>query len=462
MPRLLTRVGPLALTAVLTMPALALMVPGSAAAAMPNYDAFAKATSFELSVANESIPALPALVGGGPEADTHQTSGGIGDANAATPYAGDTVPTLPGAAGGLFGFPVPPYPFIASSTKGGPAVRASYPGVELRAESRDLTTDARATVGSDGSGMTSLCRIEQDSSGSVQARSDVEIAKLLIGQVLSLSGVQSFAEVKADAATGELERTSSTVIDALTVPGLVLSVPKSSPATIPVPVPVPGVPNIPPIDAPPLPVPAGGTVLREPQIGLRDGSFTVTLPSDTGPQTFALPAQPVLDALAATGIKVAFTPPQMTANGIVSGAYTFSYTAAAPPDNAIASGTTAITQTTGSTTASVNLKPVVTPLSPGQADGIAPLTGADGVAAPGVVPLPDAAGLALPGAVSGGATPDLTGTQNVTSPYQLAVLSGTDGMSIQNLYLAIVVLAGVAFVGATTLSLMGVRFLWSS
>jgi hypothetical protein len=292
----------------------------------------------------------------------------------------------------------------------------------------------------------------------------VEIANLLIGQVLSLSGVQSFAEVNADATTGELQRTSSTVIDAITVPGLVLTVPKSSPATIPVPVPVPGVPNVPPIDAPPLPVPAGGTVLREPQIGLRDGSFTVTLPSDSGPQTFALPAQPVLDALAATGIRVAFTPPQMTTNGIVSGAYTFSYTAAAPPDNAIASGATAITQTTGSTTASVNLKPVTTPLYPGQSDGIAPApSGADGVAALGVAPLPDGAGVGLPGtAVSGGATPDLTGTQNVTNPYQLAVLSGTDGMSIQNLYLAIVVLAGVAFVGATALSLMGVRFLWSS
>ncbi|MBA3743116.1 hypothetical protein, partial [Sporichthya sp.] len=318
------------------------------------YDAFANASAFEVSIANPSLPALPALVGGGPEADARQSSSGQGDANASTPYTGDTVPGVPGVAGALFGLPVPPFPFIASSTRGTPPVRTSYPGVELTARSDDFSTAAKAVLGSDGAGANASARVDQNSAGDVVARAVTEASNLQIGALMSLSNFRTIAETKADGFTGKITRFSSTSIGGIDVPGLVLRLPEQSPGKAPLPVPIPGVPNQEPLDLPPFPVPMGGTTLSDPKIGLREGTFTLTQPVDGKPQTFALPTQPVLDAFKAAGVTLTYQSASQLPKGISSGTYTFRYTIPAPPPNSGYNGPTDVIQSTGAASALVD------------------------------------------------------------------------------------------------------------
>lgn len=448
-------------------------LPGSPAVAEVSYDAFARANALDFVISNASIPTGIDIQGAGPAAEVRQNSFGVGDASAQFPFAGDTVPGVPGTAGSLLGLPVPPYPFIAASTRGSGPQRVSYPGVALSAESGDFSTLSAAVVGADASGAQSRSRVDEGKDGTVTAHAETEAASLLLGNVARLSGVRTVTSVAADGSSGRLTRATSAVIGGISVPGLVLTLPKETPSSLPqVPMPIPGVPPPPPVDLPPVPVPLGGQTFRDPAIGIVDGAFTLTVPFGGESVTVPLPTEPVVEALAAAGIGMTFQEPEETKAGVVSGSYTFTYTIAEPPPNTVFNGPTKVTQTTGLTVASVDLRAVP--------ESEALLLGGVGVALPpDSGPLPAADGTTGGGSLggdvpftSGGdasspAAPALAQAQSpgggpVTAVPTITFAGLTVDIGIGNIYLALVVIGLVGYATATTLRLTGVRFLWSS
>jgi hypothetical protein len=152
------------------------------------------------------------------------------------------------------------------------------------------------------------------------------------------------------------------------------------------------VPNQDPIPAPPFPFPGAGTTFQDPDLGVQDGYFTVTVPGENGPQKYAVPTEPVLDALQKAGVTLRFQAPEQTANGIIAGSYIVSYTLPAPPANSYYNGPTSITQTTAYGLANVNLTPTGNDLPlgvPGASAPTATAPGLDAAAAPGLLPNTD-------------------------------------------------------------------------
>ncbi|MBA3741632.1 hypothetical protein [Sporichthya sp.] len=447
----------------LVLVAVGSIVLGSAPAARADapYDGLARAVGIDATLTNPSIPAGLIIEGIGPQASAHQSSVGIGDANAAFPYFGDVIPGVPGVLGGIFGLPVPPYPLIASSGKGGPPANTSYPGVQLHAESNAGNTIASAVAGQEASGLTSLARVDRLDDGSVRALADTAGNALKLGGALTLSQYRSHAEAMADAGTGKLVRTASLSIGRISVPGLSFTIPESTPGTVPLPVPIPGVPNVPPATFPPVPLPMAGQTLAEPDIGLVDGYFVLTLPAEGADQKYVLDAPAVLDAFKAAGVTMAFQASQLTESGIVAPAFQFTTTLPSPPPNIYYSGETPVTFSSGLTVAQVDLR-LVPSAGALTADGLSsdapalglPSTGVDSIGIGGG--LPPAAG-AVPGlgSVAGNSTPVSSGL----IPAGNAVSLDFDAAGI---YLALVATGLLAFLAATALRVMGVRFRWGS
>ncbi|HEY3605163.1 MAG TPA: hypothetical protein VGL04_10855 [Sporichthyaceae bacterium] len=333
-----------------------IVLPASNARADASYAAVARTETFTQTINNPSIPTGIDIEGGGPQAEVRQTSLDVRDASAQLPYAGDTVPGLPGLGGSLFNFPVPAYPFIAATSAGSPPQNVSYPGVVLHAESGDYLTRASSTFGQPGSGATSAANITEDRDGSVTAVANTFADTVALGPYVTLSDVRSVVTV-ASSAAGKLTRTSSSSIGRISVPGLSFEMPKTSPAQIPVPVPIPGVPNQPPIPVPQYPYPAGGETFHDPDIGIQDGYFTLTQVMGGQKQTYLIPSDSALAAFKAAGVTIRFQSPQQTADGLISGAYIVEYTFAAPPQNGYYNGATKLTQTTAYSIANVDLTP---------------------------------------------------------------------------------------------------------
>lgn len=456
---------------------IALPVPSARADA--TYDAFGRTDSGELTASNQSIPAGLVVEGGGTEAEARQTSLGSGDASAQFPYAGNTVPGLLGLASSLLGVPAPPYPLEAASTRGSKPQTVSYPGATLHAESGDFATIGSAVAGSDSSGSASSSKVEEARDGTVTSTSQTSVDGLRLGALATLSGVRTDVLVSADGTTGTLTRRTSTSIDRISAPAATMTVPKQTPGET-TDNPVPGQP---PIVVPPMAVPGGGTTITDPDIGVKDGSFTLTVPVGGGSQRVPVPAKTVQDSLKGAGIRMTFQAPQKTRTGIIAGTYTFTYDIPPPPPNPKYSGPTHVVQTTGLALASVDLHPV--PSTGGVLGGFT--GGTTGGSAPtgGTAALPGLAGtsgtqgtstgtvgpgLASP-ALAGGA-PSLSGAVRATDPSPEvtapggttpAALTGLDvGTGIGNLYLALVAIALCGLTAATAMRLIGVRFLWSS
>jgi hypothetical protein len=359
---------------------------------------------------------------------------------------------LPGLGASLFGFSAPAYPFVASSTAGTDPQTVRYPGMTLRAESADFTTDARSEGGDSGSGASATSHIEEARLGDVTAIATTGVDSVRLGPYGTLSNVSTVARVSANGSTGKITRSSSSSIGRISVPGLTFTVPQGSPGAIPIPIPVPGVPNQDPIPAPPFPFPGAGTTFHDPDLGIQDGYFVVTVPGQ-GQQKYAVPAGPVLEALASQGIALRYQAPQVTTNGIVAGAYIVEYTIPAPPPNSYYTGPTKITQTLAYGLASVDLSP--TPDSFGTDAGLAG----------GVLPGVDAAGLpgtdlgALPGT---GVLPgtDLGGvpTVNLVPSTDAVALAGAPvGDGIDDFYLLVIAAGLVGLVAAALFSRLAVR-----
>ena len=428
------------------------VLPAGSAGAEASYDATARTETFTLNVANQSIPTGIDIEGGGPAASVRQDSVGIGDASAQLPYAGDTVPGLPGIGAGLFGFEAPAYPFIASSTKGSAPQNVSYPGITLHAESGDFTTQASSIAGQPGSGASANARIDEFRQGDVIATATTGADSVKLGPYGTLSDVRSLATVKADGLSGKLTRTSSSSIGRISFPGLTFTVPKQSPGAVPIPVPIPGVPNQAPIEVPPFPFPGGGQTFHNPDLGIQDGFFVVTQPQDGTVQKYAVPSGPVLEGLKSLGITMRFQAPQETATGIIAGAYIFSYTIPAPPPNPYFTGASEVTQSTAYALASVNLTPIV-------ADGVGstPVTPTGGVDAAGLPSTVDAAG--LPGVVDAGAVPTvpLTPVAGASGTPSISLVGFKVGLGLDSLYLSVAALALLGLLGFAGTSWLGVR-----
>jgi len=438
------------------------VLPVHSASAGSAYDATARTDAATLTIANESIPTGIDIEGGGPTVKVHQDSVGIRDAQAQLPYAGDTVPGLPGLGASLFGFPSPAYPFLASSTAGTQPQSVAYPGVSLNADSRDYSTSANALAGEPGSGTSATARIDEGRLGEVVATATTAVDSVRLGPYGTLSNVRTVATVSADGVTGKVTRTVSSSIGRISVPGLHFTVPKQSPSAIPIPVPIPGVPNRDPIPAPPFPFPDGGTTFANPDLGVEDGYFTVTVPSDGTTKKYAVPAQPVLDALAAQGVTLRFQAPRDTATGVIAGSYIVDYTIAKPPPNSYYNGPTTITQTTAYAVASVNLQPV----HPLTTTGGLPLAGGTGSGPFAAAPIADssvatmgsapalAGSVPLPAATQPGSVPTV-GLRPAGNSVRLAgfrVGHGEDGP-----YVMVMGLAVAALLVALTVARFAVR-----
>jgi hypothetical protein len=442
-----------------------------------SYDAFASANGFSTVISNESIPTGIDIEGGGPQAQAHQTSLGIGDASAQMPYAGETVPGLPGTGAALIGLPGPPYPFIAATGRGSAPVTVSYPGLTLHAESGPFSTIGQAIFGTDASGATSDARVEEEDDGSVTSTSDTKANTLQIGPTFTVSDFHTSALATADGTDGKVRRNTTTSIGRIFAPGLVLTFPAQTPGSLPdAPITIPGAPTPPaPPPLPVLPIPAGGKTFVAPDIGFVDGYFTMTLPTDgisgAPGNKYVVPSAPVISAFKASGLTMTFQAPQELDNGVVSGAVTFDYTAAAPPQNPGVNGPTRVRQSTGAAVATVTLRPLnsgsaVTDAGTGSAGtsgataGGGSPTGVDSAAAPGGVP-------ALGQLPSTGTTPldtvDLVPAAGTSQGGSSTIaFAGFSTNSINALYLVVAAIALGGLAVATALRVMGVRSRWTS
>jgi hypothetical protein len=330
----------------------------------------------------------------------------------------------------------------------------SYPGVRLSAESGDFTTRANALVGDTGSfGAESAARVDAARNGDVTASASSAASGLDLGSYATLSDVRSMAEVVANGYTGSITRYTTTSIGRISVPGLNITIPAQTPGAVPLPVPIPGVPNQDPLQFAPFPIPAGGTTLHDPDIGIQNGYFTVTQVQEGQKQTYLLPADAALKGFEASGIKITFQAPQELDGGIISGTYRFTWTAPAPPENTYYNGATTFTQTTGLVVANVDLQPIQDASDFGTVPGVAPsgldaagLPAVDGVAAPGLLP-----GTAPGAAVPGGDTVALSAQPGAT-PRAVDEVGGAD-----QIFLLAVLAAGVGFIATMALSVLGVR-----
>ncbi|GAA0636040.1 hypothetical protein GCM10009547_45320 [Sporichthya brevicatena] len=334
-----------------------LLATTQAAASDVTFDAFADAYGVDITFSNESVPLGIIPQGAGPVGHAHLASLGDSDAYASFPYPGDTATGLPGTAGALAGFPTPQYPMYVATQAGDTPKSQDLPGVSLRAESGSSLARGRGVVGTDGYGSNATATVERLADNSV--RSD---ARTMTGATVldyfQVTGVRSEATVIGDSSNGELTRTSHLSISRISVPGLSIPIPPTTPTSAPIPVPIPGAPQLPPLTFPPMPLPMGGTTLHEPELGFVNGTFVVTMPAE-GPNgastTYALPHKPVVDALKAQGITMTFQGAQNFATGIVAPTVAFSYTMAAPPANQYYNGPTEMTVVFGRSIAAVDM-----------------------------------------------------------------------------------------------------------
>jgi hypothetical protein len=478
------------------VPTIVLMIAppfiGSASADTgPTFSGSSSSAGFDAVLSNDSLPLGidPELEG--PATQSSLDSLGDSDAQAAFPDLGSTVDGVPGLAGALFGgLPVPAYPLVVSSNISTQHATSDAPGIALTAESQAGTAEGTAVVGTEGTGFTSTAEVAVQPDQSVVAQAQTTFGVDLLNLV-SISGVQSQASVTADSQTGELTRTSSMSIGQISIPGLNVSLPPGTPTYIPIPDPIPGLPQVPPLTLPSIPIPLGGTTLPLPDLGFEDGNFTVTLPVLGNAIKFALPAGPVLSALKALGIDVTYETAQKTATGVIAPALTFSFTAPALPQNNLFNGTTGVSFTLGASQASVTLHPVIDTGSGSDGGGSVVSTGSSGSSASTGTATTTSSGTTssgsgsssgglLPGsgsglglttptigsstATGGTTTPPATGTQQQSVAPQVREVALVDRSQadLSGLYLIAVAVAGVALAAASILRLLGVRLLWGS
>jgi len=218
-----------------------------------------------------------------------------------------------------------------------------------------------------------------------------------------------------------------------------------------VPVPIPGVPNQPPIPVPAYPYPAGGQTFHDPDIGIQNGYFTITQVQGGQQQTYQIPTDAALAAFKQAGVTIRFQAPQEIKDGLISGAYIVEYTFAAPPQNGYYNGATKLTQTTAYSIANVDLTPE--PAAP-----VGGVVGAPGGGPPPLAgitpaaPVPAGVPATAPTVPSTGAPPALPTRGLLVAEPAVSVAGIKVGHGLDGPYLAI---AGLGVLGA--LLTIGVR-----
>jgi hypothetical protein len=449
-------------------------VGGSTNGSSSSFDAVTAAYGFDSTISNPSLPLGLVIEAAGPTAQAHLSSIGAADAFSSFPYPGDTVTGLPGLLSAVFlgGLTIPPYPFYATSSIGSEPASANYPGISLSSESQASQARANAVVGTSATGYTANAVAWQDPDSTVHATASATMNVNQLGGLLTLSGVQSSATEVMNP-DGSMQGTSSLSIGHLAIPALRITIPTTTPSVVNIPIPIPGIPQLPPLKFPPIPLPFGGMTLNAPDIGFVDGVFTLTLPIG-GKQTFALPAQTVLDAFKALGITMAFQPSHKTANSVVAAALTIHTVLPAPPHNAYFNGSTPIDITLGRSSASIqgSVTPAgSSPVGPaGSADlgstdlGVPPSSAALG----GVTSSTDTGTSASPASLQstpGVVSPSLATPRTAlrSSPRRVVTAGHRAGLgSVFDLYLILLAVAVIGIVASQVLSFVGVRSSWKS
>jgi hypothetical protein len=331
-------------------------------------------------------------------------------------------------------------------------------------------------VGTSGAGYTASAVAWQDPDATVHATASATMNVTQLGGLLTLSGVESSA-TEVMAPDGTIQGTSSLTIGRIGIPGLRLTVPTSTPSAVAIPIPIPGVPQLPILKFPPIPIPFGGVTLSAPDIGFVDGVFTLTLPIG-GKQTYALPAQAVLDAFKALGVTMTFQAAHKTATSIVAPALSIRTTLPAPPQNSYFNGPTPIEVTLGRSSASI--QGTVTPGAGSSADvggstpsdTGGPTTPADlgtgGTAGtPGTPGTPgsplSSVGSSPSGAAPALATPTSGGRALGPSSRRTLAAARRSGLgSVFDLYLILLAVGVIGIVASQVLSYVGVRSTWKS
>jgi hypothetical protein len=432
---------------------MSVMLPGlvdaAHAASEPTFDAMATAYGLDLTATNQDIPLGLTIEGAGPVAQAELTSLPQSTSFASLPYPGGTLVQLPGLVGALVpGTPaLPAYPAYVSAALDQGLQSNDIPGVTLTAESTPTNSQATAIGGTGSTGYSATASVELDSSGDVTAAGDATFNDLALGQLISVSNVHSSASETLTNGSGQLTHTESLTIGEISVPGLKLAIPKTTPTQVPVFGTIPG-----------IPLPFGGMTITAPDLGFENGVFTVSLPL-LGGGTYAVPFGVVATALKAIGITATFEQPIVKKQSVVSSALVLSTVLPSPPKNLPITGPVPVTVTIGRSTASFSGSLLNAPVS------TAPVTG---TSLPGTSP-----GSSVPSGVGAGPLPGLGSVPAGQSPPELAgppTNQGSDYLVAQGLklpdtadiYLVVVGAAIIGSIAAQAFRVLGVRIRWNS
>lgn len=457
------RIAPGLLALAVTTAGGVVLLSGSAHAEI-SYTGHADAYGFRTTMTNDAFPLGFVFEGDAPVSTADLSSLGDSQALAAGPYPGTTAAATPGALGGVIGVPIPNYPVVATASAGDDPAEQNFPGLALRASAGQLLASGTATIGSAAQGASSYSTVDAtklDSDGVVaEGRSRLEALALL--DYLHFQRVESRAVTALDP-YGKRVSKSDLRIDGITAPGLSFAVPPQTPATVPLPNPLPGTPQPPNLEFPPVPLPGGGSTYNAPELGFRNGEFVVTFSSAGIEQKVPVPFDTVAQAFKNIGATVTYQQQQLTANGVIAPMLTFVTEFPAPPDNPFGvKSPTPVTLELGRASASVDGAAVpdagfgtgATTDATGTAGTTAGFT--DGVALPGT---------ALPGLLPG--TDAVSGAADGATaprPVSLASRAGSGGVGspFTDLYFLFVVVAAALGIAGPVVTVLGSRLRWGS
>ncbi len=426
---------------------------------LASYEALASASGIIVGLANDSIPATGQIEGSGPTAQASLDTLGNSLAFASAPYPGSSVTGLTQILSSVFGAPLPAYPMYTSTDTIGESSDGGAPGLTFHAESQAKTAAAVATIGSGPSGGESRANVA-DNTATGNGLSSVARAVFSLagtGEVFSIDGVSDLARASVDA-NGVITTVSDLHFTRLIVPGLAIRVPETTPAKVPLANPIPNLPQPPPAEFPPIPLPYGGQLLYAPELGFANGTFTVTLPTE-GTQRFAVPTEAVLAGLKAAGITATYQQATDILEGkkkvgIISAGLTLSTVLPAPPEGLGYRGPTTVSYGIGRSVASIKGLAL---------NHAAPIDGATGTSA-GAPAIQAGPGIDLAGILPGtapGAVIDAAGTLNTgsyagTAALRTVAVRGPVSRDSLPLYLFAVAVTAMAVISAAAFRSVGV------
>lgn len=341
----------------------------------------------------------PLVDAGAAVAEAQLDSRGGASSFAATPYPGSAVITLPGTVsvltmGDIPAESIPEYPLYADAS------HPTNPSEQLRVGVYDLsasatTVDSRATA-TDGQTVGSAHITSDPGTDTVVARSEASVAAFRVGDLLTLNGVRSSAEVR-QVAGGELERSASFEVASVTIAGQKVALTEDGLALLG--------------QAAPL-----------------GGLLGQTL-------------EPLLGLLAGAGTTIEVLPERELEDGIASGGLRITSTQSPPPG--VTSGVESVTvvYTLGSSLATVSNRAL--PIPNGHVATGAPPFGGSGRAGTGTLPTP--AGTSLPAAAVAPTTGDAAPAVDPRLVGSIPIDVSTFG------FYPVLVVAGVALFAASRL-----------